>query len=288
MFSRGKDRCNMNGYLPSNHSSSKLTLHQQLQNISEYRESRCFHLNDNFKLENEALAQHNVYRHRVLELAGSPGKLDKALKVNVGQVDSSVRKTGKMKRKRHKKHSGKRINGSVGIGETVVFDRPDKDVKDMEKETTSIDGVMYKNRESSGGTGVDSADSDVQNMDHIEGETADDNRLKCTDFGEKVPQAADEMSCNVKASSPDSLQDSLPRESHVSRHCSSSPLQQYNVSSDPLSSPSLHKPESPPRSSSALSVSEPLSSIASGYAATGESGSTCDAEFDSSSGRMCP
>ena len=125
MFSRGKDRCNMNGYLPSNHSSSKLTLHQQLQNISEYRESRCFHLNDNFKLENEALAQHNVYRHRVLELAGSPGKLDKVLKVNVGQVDSSVRKTGKMKRKRHKKHSGKRINGSVGIGETVVFDRPD-------------------------------------------------------------------------------------------------------------------------------------------------------------------
>ena len=163
-----------------------------------------------------------------------------------------------------------------------------KDVKDMEKETTSIDGVMYKNRESSGGTGVDSADSDVQNMDHIEGETADDNRLKCTDFGEKVPQAADEMSCNVKASSPDSLQDSLPRESHVSRHCSSSPLQQYNVSSDPLSSPSLHKPESPPRSSSALSVSEPLSSTASGYAATGESGSTCDAEFDSSSDECAP
>ena len=74
------------------------------------------------------------------------------MKVNVGQVDSSVRKTGKMKRRRHKKHSGKRINGSLGIGETVVCDRPDKDVKDMdyiEKETTGNDGVMYKNRESS-------------------------------------------------------------------------------------------------------------------------------------------
>ena len=291
MFNRGKDQCAMNGYLdhpmyifPSNHSSSKLTLHQQLQNISECRESGWFQLDDNFKLKNEALAQHNVYRHRVLELAGNPGELDKTMKVNVGQVDSSVRKTGKMKRRRYKKHGWKRTNG---IGEAVVCDRPDKDVDHIEKETTGNDGEMYKNRESSGGTGVDSADSDVKNMDHIERETAGDNGLKCTDFGEKIPQAA-EMSCSAKASSPDSLQDSFPQESYVSQHCSSSPLQQYSASSDRLSSPSLHKPESPPRSSSALSVSEPLSSTASGYAATGESGSTCDAEFDSSSDECAP
>ena len=136
-------------------------------------------MDDNFKLENEALAQHNVYRHRVLELAGSPGELDKAMKVNVGQVESSMRNTGKTERRRYKKHSGKRIYGSLGTGETVVCDRPDKDMDHIEKETTGNDGVMYKNRESSGGTGVDSADSDVKDMVYIERETASDNGLKC-------------------------------------------------------------------------------------------------------------
>ena len=65
----------------------------------------------------------------------------------------------------------------------------------------------------------------------------------------------------------------------------------HNKSSSPsvsLSSPSLQKAPSPPQSGSALSVCEPLGSTASGYAATGESESTCDmdphSESSSSSG----
>lgn len=88
------------------------------------------------------------------------------------------------------------------------------------------------------------------------------------DFVEEVPC---EISGDTK--SPDHLQDSSFR---VTPPCRTSSPQQNTT--PPPSSPSLDKTQSPPRSGSALSVSEALGSTASGYAATGESESTCSVE----------
>lgn len=93
---------------------------------------------------------------------------------------------------------------------------------------------------------------------------------------EEVLQISAEMSGTKVSSIP--LQDRSLHSSSERPHSSLS-LQQ---SLPPLSrSPPLDQAHSPPRSGSALSISEPLSSTASGYAATGESGSTCSVEVKS-------
>lgn len=120
-----------------------------------------------------------------------------------------------------------------------------------------------RHQESKSGARETPSGRDSINMVMVERESASEE-----DCMEEVPR---EISDDTK--SPDHLQDSSLR---LTPPCKTSSPQQSTT--PPPSSPSLDKTQSPPRSGSALSVSEALGSTASGYAATGESESTCSVE----------
>ena len=133
----------------------------------------------------------------------------------------------------------------------------------------------------------------------IGGAARDEKLLRCEDGEEATDTARDGggrdsdsevRSVEAGITHPSHREDPLNSVSEQSKKDSVLSLR-HNKSSSPsvsLSSPSLQKAPSPPQSGSALSVCEPLGSTASGYAATGESESTCDmdphSESSSSSG----
>ena len=249
--------------LSSNPPSPKLpAVHQKLQNISEQGESECFHSSDNFELGEEAMYPHGQHRHSVDSSAGrpaaGPGLMARETGVEITNLDqvkdttAAKRRVKGVKRKRKKERQD-------GHGEAEVAHRNNRD------------GEISSNI--------------------VRGSTADGEET--TDgLEENTPEPA-KVGSSPQVPLPVSLRHDSLRVLYDNRNHTPSPPQQLSHStpsplSDPLSSSSLDKTHSPLQSGSAVSISEALSSTASGYAATGESGSTCEVEVRSSGSEHVP
>ena len=220
--------------------SPSLAPHQQLQNISEQRESEFFHSSDN---NVEVIGDENVVRDggrkdkQKRQVANSssrrlaePDLLLQATEMERESLKCANLSATKRSKKTHRKErqTENRVNGAG-----LTPGRGDRDAKEAGKHLMDTENQQTE---------------ETHHTRSLESET-----LALPDPQQDIPLH------------PES---SLSPQSHTgSSIC---------LSVSPSSLPD--RAQSPPRSSSALSVSEPLRSTASGYAATGESGSTCDVE----------
>ena len=220
--------------------SPNLSQHQQLQNISEQGESECVHSSDNFELGDSSLFLSCHDRGKGGEVSSRLAEPDLLLGV-----------------KKMERESSEKVSGAGG---RIEVERKGKRGQRRERH------FRQKDRETAGKGNPDRSKSYMKDEPQEDlGECKEENCVGQTENFLSIPK--DDLDSFLK------LRENL----------SVSPLETYDGESR-SQSPSLcsavavEKAQSSPRSGSALSVSEPLGSTASGYAATGESGSTCDVE----------
>jgi hypothetical protein len=231
-----------------------LSLRQQLQNISEQGESECVHSSDNFEPGDNSLVLSYDDRGKTGEVSGGLRKLAQPdLLLGVKKISSSEKLVGteegiKVERKGERRQRKERHNIRS---------------KDRDKDSWSTIEIPDRGK-------TDIETRPLQDMEACE-------RENCKS---KVVQTE-----NFLSAPEDDLHSSLS-ENQLSETITVSPLEASGSKSSScpslsLDSASVEKAVSPPQSGSALSVSEALGSTASGYAATGETESTCDVEAKS-------
>ena len=238
---------------------------QQLQNISEQGESECFQSSDNLEVvvENYTSRGDCASKNNCQSGYSSSGRLTDTSKLyqatkreSVDCVDDSVKFLKRRSKKKRKKERQTKHKETREADIKVTSERGDGDLEEVDH---TLDRIKTHQSE-----GIDYTQS---------GGLA-------THYHNKYIQPTENETNNTQASPGILCEHSLHQDntpSSFKQHIKSTNTSPISGSPTSL----LDKAHSPPRSSSALSVSEPLSSTASGYAATGESGSsTCDVHIN--------